>query len=183
MVAHIKKVNHELIIRVKFDKLKKLTYMATINYLERKGALVLYKADLRAGEQKERALYFSPDLPYWIENHLDMQPKDRHKHLLPSEQVEEIFDQFVRGHHMGRNDMKKLEPVGQHVWEFKTEDVRVFGYFYRKQIFIAVCGEMRKKLKPANQKYKHFINQVLKFRNSIDLDEPKYMEEELYGLI
>ncbi len=153
--------------------------MATINHLETKNKLVLYDANLKSDEQKQRLLYLSPDLVRWFDDDLVYQGKDWDKYFTPIEQVEEVFDQFVRGHpDMGRGDMKKLNPKGKHVWQFKTRDVRILGYFYRKNVFIAVCGAMRKDLCPSS-KYNPLKERIINFRKNIGLDEPLYMKEKL----
>ena len=162
--------------------------MATLNHLKTKGKLLLYEADLAPKEQKQRLLYLSPELVEWFEDFLDLQPRDRHKQLEPSEQVEEMFDQFVRGHHMGRGDLKKFEPLKQGVWAFKPLDVRIFGYFYRPNVFVAVCGQMKKSLKgnkkkSTNQRYKTYIDKTIGFRKSLGADDPAYEEGDLNDLV
>ena len=147
----------------------------------------MYELQLEAGDTV-RSLYLSPELAAWIDDYLVYQPKDRHKHLEPVEQVFEILDRYVKGRAMERSEMKKMEPIGEHVWAFKPQDVRIFGYFYRPKVFIAVCGEMKKNLVPTkgkttNQLYKPFRQKVLNFRDGIDLDQPKYMKEGLHGLV
>ena len=156
--------------------------MATINQLLAKDELILYEAELEPHMMPERLIYLSSELAAWIGDVLDLEEMDRGRDLDPSEQVESILDQFVAGHHMGRSELRKLEPLGNGIWEFKPTDVRIFGYFYRKSFFIATCGEMKKKLKKRSD-YQPYINKALASRDSYDLPPPSHLDGDLYDLI
>ena len=69
-------------------------------------------------------------------------------------------------------DRRLLDPVGFHTWELRTPDVRVFGWLPARRHFIAVSGEMKRRLKPSS-KYTPFIQGVVAFRDALDLDAPK----------
>jgi hypothetical protein len=73
-------------------------------------------------------------------------------------------------------DYKKLDPLRQHVWELKTPDVRVLGWFAKKRYFVAVCGELKDKI-PKAKMYAPYVQSVVNFRENLDLDIPKAVIE------
>jgi hypothetical protein len=67
---------------------------------------------------------------------------------------------------------RKLEPHAEHVWELKTIDVRLFGWLATKGTIILVCGTLKENVK--NYKlYAPFIQEVIAFRDALDLNPPK----------
>lgn len=91
------------------------------------------------------------------------------------EQVEQaLYDTVMKRPMRYGQDDRKLDPLIHHVWELKTEDVRLIGWFPCRATFIIVRGEMRKNLKPFSR-YKPLIQDVVTFRNSLDVDEPKML--------
>lgn len=90
--------------------------------------------------------------------------------------MEQAFYHYAIGRPLfyGR-DRRKLDPLMRHVWELKTPDVRIFGWLPKPRHFIAVCGEMRRNLKPA-AKYQPHIERVVQFRDALELDHPKFLQ-------
>ena len=145
--------------------------MATTITLEKSGALVRFEAALRVYEFPDRSLYMAPIFRDWLDGPLYNAPKVRGRPLTPYEQVDEIFTRFVAGRRLYLNsDFNKLNPRPEHVWYMKTPDVRVFGFFHRRRIFIAVCGGLKGDVKG---KYKHFLRDVVGFRTALPLNAPK----------
>lgn len=62
--------------------------------------------------------------------------------------------------------------LSPNVWELKTEDVRLFGWFPQRAHFIAVCGSLKNAIRKARD-YAPFIQKVIDFRTALELDEPK----------
>lgn len=122
-----------------------------------------------------RYIYAAPGFASWFQDVLPTLPTNRGRNLSPPEQVNEGFYEFVVGHEMiYGEDCRKLEPVGEHVWELKTTDVRVFGWFPRRSTFVAVAGAMKKNLKKFKN-YQPFIASVVTFRDALPLDDPKLL--------
>ncbi len=71
---------------------------------------------------------------------------------------------------------KDLMPMKDEVWEMKTADTRVFGWIYRPRIFIAVFGDYADLYKGKMRKasYEAAKQRVLKHRDNLDLDAPKF---------
>ena len=147
--------------------------MATLENLEKSGVLARHSPDLEYWEMPERFITYTKDFGIWLEKTLRQADTKRGRNLSPYEQVEQIFYDFVIGNPMAYSvDYRKLDPLGQHIWELKTEDMRVFGWFVRKRHFLVVCGEFKDKI-PRAKFYKPYIQRVCDFRAALPLDEPK----------
>lgn len=147
--------------------------MATLDQLVHKGDLVRYEAALEADEQPERFIYCSPKFEDWVLNVLGGLERDRGRDLTPLDQVELAFFEFIVGRPMvyGRTH-RKLEPFPSHIWELKTDDVRLIGWFVARATYIVVAGTMRKSL-PRFKDYRPFLDSAEVFRSGLDLDAPK----------
>lgn len=136
--------------------------------------MIRYEPPLEVGEFPERRVYVSEDFEDWVCDVLPNVSRDRGG-LAPHEQVDELLNEFVLGrplaYEVGR---KVLDPVTNYVWELKTADVRVFGWFPKKGTFVAVCGELKKHLTKRID-YDPHIKSVVGFRDNLDLDPPKYI--------
>lgn len=69
---------------------------------------------------------------------------------------------------------KPLVHIHDGVWELKTPDLRVFGWFYRKDCFIGHVANHTEIVKKYRLYHGH-AGEVARFRDSLALDEPKYV--------
>ncbi|MDP3161036.1 MAG: hypothetical protein Q8N31_13530 [Reyranella sp.] len=152
-----------------------MTYMATIGDLENAGKLIGHDADLESHEFPTRWIHLAPQALAWLTTVLPSESADGGRKISPYEQVEQIFYEYVIGRPMAyARDRKKLNPVGYHVWEFKTPDARLFGWLPKRRHFIVVCGQMKRHL-TNNKDYAPYVEKVVHFRSTLDLDEPKFL--------
>jgi hypothetical protein len=162
--------------------------MATIEELEHNQTWLRHKPDLEDWELQERCLLLSKCWQTWQTNKLKPASRIRGRDLSPFEQVEQLFYEYVVGKPLVYGvHRRKLEPVGLHIWELKTEDVRIFGWFIMQRHFVAVCGEFKAKLskevlnKSTNKLYQPYIENVRDYRSNIPLDEPKLTTAVAYN--
>ncbi|AUN33298.1 hypothetical protein [Niveispirillum cyanobacteriorum] len=95
--------------------------------------------------------------------------------LPPIEQVTQRFHDFVTGRPLVYNQgAKNLDPMVDGVWELKTHDVRIFGWFAAPSCFVAVNGALRSAL-VSHARFTPFIEEVTQLRNNLPLDEPKFI--------
>ena len=97
--------------------------------------------------------------------------------LKPTLQVVDAMAYFMRGEHITAGDeFSILRPAhGMHgVWEMRTTDVRIFGWFPVKDIFICAEGDQAGFIKSHNL-YQGYRNSTIRKRNQLDLDEPKFI--------
>jgi len=161
--------------------------MATLHRLVATGTLVPITVPLDNKELPERLIYGFPDFQHWLDNDL---PKLETGRLRASESPEEQLD-FMMYKWIARKEnnydrmFKDLMPLKDEVWEMKTADIRVFGWLYKPLIFIAVFGDYADLYKGRNVKasYEQAKRKVLKHRNNLDLDAPKFTPGAFHDLV
>ena len=72
---------------------------------------------------------------------------------------------------------KPLNHLSEGVWELKTADVRIFGWFAVKDCFIGTDGDLKRNIIDRNL-YRPYAEQAARFRSLLDLDEPKFVTGE-----
>lgn len=147
--------------------------MATLEDVCAAGLLFRFDTELDVGEEARRWLYVTPEFDRWLATELPTLPRDRGRNLAPLGQLDVLFHDFIVGFPMVYDvDRRRLEPQISNVWELKSEDIRVFGWFVTRGHFVAVAAAMRKDLKPA-ARYRPFIDRVCAVRAALPLDEPR----------
>ncbi len=137
---------------------------------------------LEAHELPNRRLYASPDFVRWLDAELpELEGDTVDADLSPIEQVFALFHKYVVGESFGSDRrFKKLSGTpNHHVWELKTDDVRVFGWVPKKDVYICCYGDLKLSIETL-KKYGRYIAQTKFFRDHLDLDEPKAIEGERY---
>ena len=66
-----------------------------------------------------------------------------------------------------------MKPEDHGIWSIRTHDLRLYGWFYEKAIFILAAIEEKQELKENPSKYDAAVSKCVKFRDELDLDEPK----------
>jgi len=161
--------------------------MATLDILvnDRK---VLHRitVPLRRGESPERLIYGLPEVIRWIREDVPKMTTGRLKAAqTPSEQLDDILHRWTAGKQIPyRRHLNDLMPGADEVWEFKTADLRIFGWLCAPRVFIAVRGGYADWYKPpAKLSYETARKEVLVARTKLDLDEPKFATGEYDDLV
>lgn len=143
------------------------------------GLLREHFPDLERWEMPERHMYCTPEFDNCI-SAIAPAPRVRGRNLTPHDQVEQLIYEYIVGLPMAYGvGYRKLEPLGQHIFEFRPLDVRIFGWFAEKRHFIATAAELKDKLDSKKQKkstnalYKPFVDGAVSVRNALPLDAPK----------
>jgi hypothetical protein len=101
--------------------------------------------------------------------------------LSPHEQVFASFDEFASGEPF--NDDRRFKSLNRtpdlSVWEFKTDDVRIFGWIPCRDCFVATFGDLKDKIETM-QLYGTYMAKTHFVRENLDLDAPKYLESKDY---
>lgn len=151
--------------------------MATIDELRKNGQLIDVTTPLNHREMLDRKLYATPEVVEWITEQLPNIEQMVDSDIKPNEQLRSILRQYLTGKPLIQNRMfKKLSPATNDVFQLKTPDLRIFGWFLKKDEFIATAINSMENVKKYDL-YHGYINEVVRFRENIDLDEPKC----LYG--
>lgn len=157
--------------------------MATIPDLLHSGAIFKLDAELDHDEQELRILYTSPKLKTWIENALPNITSLFGTEIDPLEDFVAFHADYASGLPLVfERDFKAfqkrpLAPLGDGVWYLKTRDTRIFGWFFAKDCFIGVVADTTERVK-RHELYQGYRKEVIRFRDALPLNEPKYITGE-----
>lgn len=152
--------------------------MATLVELDRRGELFKLDPALEANEQEWRMIYTSPRLKDWLEGVLPSLVSHWQQELSPLQQVDALVEEFCSGTTLCFGpQFKPIQHVKGGIWELKTPDVRVFGWFHVKDCFVGWRGEAAEHVKRYNLYY-GIAGEAARYRDLLDLDEPKFIAGE-----
>ena len=147
--------------------------MATIITLEKQGVLQRYDAVLGSRELETRRFYGSTRLVKWIGEELPQLGSSGNIEVSPAEQLDELLRKYVSGSVLTyRHSFYPLTPLKDSVWELKTADLRVFGWFHAVDCFIGFAADTAQRVKD-HKLYSGYLGEVVRFRKSLALDQPK----------
>lgn len=152
--------------------------MATLLHLAGSGHVIKIDPVLGLRELELRRIYLLPRAHKWLAEVLPDTDSDRNIQETPSEQVDALIYEFCSGKPLpvGRR-FKALVHLGDGVWELKTADIRLFGWFTQKDCFVVSdCNSKYNVLK--SNMYRGYCEQAVRLRNALDLDEPKFVTGE-----
>jgi hypothetical protein len=122
--------------------------MTFSNLIER-GLLVRIEVPLEPREQETRLLYGTSPFIAWLDERLRLaEPSPLLADVTPREQLDNLFYMFVSGRSLAYSRQFRYIKAEKHaVWELKTPDFRIFGWFPLKDCFIATFGDWADKIK------------------------------------
>jgi hypothetical protein len=114
----------------------------------------------------------------WLANTLPTLESDWGIERTPTQQLDSLVGVFASGEVLCfEQQFKPLGHLGEGVWELKTPDLRVFGWFPQRDCFIADRADLASRIKQ-HHLYRGYVGEVVRFRNDLDLDEPKFLTGE-----
>lgn len=150
--------------------------MATIYNLIRREELIKFDANLGPRELEERQFYAIPRVAEWMSTNLPELGAAWKIEQSPAEQVDELLHRFCSGQLLQIDwTFKSLNHLGNGIWELKTADIRIFGFFNRQDSFIATDVDEKQRILDLKL-YKPYCEQAMRFRTELDLDEPKFVD-------
>jgi|GEM_PF-687075 len=152
-----------------------LTYMATLRGLDDAGALFKIDPGLPPGVQPERLIYASPRLVKWLDEVLPGLHSDLGVEQNPQEQMAILFEGFCAGTELAYGPgFHELIPSDKSIWELKTPDLRVIGWFAARDCYIAFVADTANRIKD-HHLYGGYRDEAERFRDQLDLDAPKFV--------
>src|SRR5215470_10356483 len=149
--------------------------MATLLDLERTGAVSRIDPELNPRIQELRLIYTSPGVQQWIEQVLPTLESTWKVEESPIEQLTALIEIFCAGDTLSFGwQFNPLRPHRNGVWELKTADLRMFGWFSAKDCFVVAAAVMADRINDHGP-YARYDGRVLGFRDDRDLDEPKFI--------
>ncbi|MCK5385371.1 MAG: hypothetical protein KAJ29_07305 [Alphaproteobacteria bacterium] len=151
--------------------------MATLKQAVSNEKILKFKAKIDVGELENRCVYVSQEAHKWCFSSKQLGEKTPN----PSawKDVNAVLSEFVEGQNLllGSEirrllllpEIKRLRHVKDDIWEIKTKPpdaVRIFGWFYKQNIFIVSHCEYRKNLK-SFKAYQPHIKKVIDFSDEL----------------
>lgn len=148
---------------------------------------LLQKIDgrLDASEQEQRLLYATPRAVQWMNDKLeDLDADGYHDNTQsPTEQADDLFYRFVSGGVIEKDwPPHVMRPPREGVWELRTADLRFFGWFWRKGVFIISAVDQAERCKKFSL-YTGYRRQCIKDRQDFGFDEPSFVNGELSDVL
>ncbi|RYF10718.1 MAG: hypothetical protein EOO77_20930 [Oxalobacteraceae bacterium] len=159
--------------------------MATVKELsDAEGPLDLYEPTLGFRQQALRLVYVGVKVMPWISEHLPEAITDQRTEIQPIEQLDDLLNSFCAGEPISiERQIKLLRHWDGGVWEMKTLDLRLFGWFPQIDTFICNSIDFATRVKRLNL-YAGYRGEVIRFRDPLPLDEPKFIQgDDPHGVI
>lgn len=150
--------------------------MATLIELE--NASKVFKIDPALGprEQEWRNIFVLPDLHQWLVDVLPTLGSTWNIEQSPIEQLDALIATFCSGETLTFGwQFKPLTHLRDGIWELKTADLRMFGWFYMKDCFVGTDANL-KDLIGRLRMYRPYCDQAVRRRERLDLNEPKFIQ-------
>lgn len=150
--------------------------MATLEQLVEGERLIRLGGGLDGHELPERLLYAFPHVVEWLDQTLpDLESELGDGKQSPIEQVDDLFHDFVAGADLSFYERShSMTPDDLGIWELKTPDARLFGWFPQKGAFIIAEADTAFRCKQHGL-YAGYRGSAVRRRDSLDLDEPKFV--------
>jgi hypothetical protein len=150
--------------------------MATLQALVNDESLLWLDPEFPDGEVAHRRIYVTPKAAEWIEKTLPKIRSQWETKITAEEQFWQLVDEFCGGVTISYpQGFHHLRPADAGVWELKTPDLRLFGWFYRKDVFI-ISKPMDANFVKDHDLYRGCRDEVRAFRDAFNLDAPKHVE-------
>src|SRR4051794_15631433 len=146
--------------------------MPTIEDLVEANAILKIEVGLDARDQPLRLLYATPDFTAWLEKILrGAEPPNRLGDATPAEQIDQLFHTFLSGMPLVyTRQFRFIRAEKNAVWELKTPDTRIFGWFMKKDCFVAVFGDWTDLVKD-HDLYRGYRIAIRRLRRELDVED------------
>jgi hypothetical protein len=158
--------------------------MATLSELADQDQVVhRIMVPLGPGKSAWRSLYGSTEFLGWLEKTLPSIPNGAlASPLTPFEQVYALFRDYLIGTPF--LDDRRFHALSRtpdlFVWEFKTPDIRIFGWFVQMDRFVCSFGDSKDDVEKYDR-HGLYMAKTDYFRAKLDLDPPKLIEFKEYA--
>lgn len=149
--------------------------MATILDLVERGHLIKLDAGLSWREQEQRCIYVTPRVRAWLEEELPGKVSSWGIEVPPIEQLDTILRNYCAGYELTFDrQIKPIHHIRFGIWEIKTPDLRLFGWFHLRDNFICTHINLANFIKEHGL-YAGIRDESCRIREDLDLDEPKFI--------
>lgn len=152
--------------------------MATLEELEREKLLIRFRPQrLARHEFEDRQLWCYPEVVEWLLVELPKYEAFYAENQAPQLQARALMKSFVLGHEFIEERMFwKMRPYEDDVFELKSADIRLFGWFVRPKVFVVACCDVFESVHAEKGVHAKHRDSVVGKRSLLPLDEPKYAQ-------
>ena len=146
--------------------------MTTIEELVEANVISRIQVEMHPRDQGLRLLYGTPDFIAWLgELAKGSGPERRLGEATAAEQVDDLFNTFLSGRPLVyMKQFRSIRAEKNAVWELKTPDVRIFGWFLKKDCFAGVFGNWADVIKD-HDLYRGYRIAIRRLRRDLAVDE------------
>lgn len=143
--------------------------MATLASLVEQGFLIPFRPRLVESHRVWRRLWLRPSVIDWLEAVVFDASSFLGNKRRPYEQFDDLMEEFCAGISLNLpRDFHVLRPAEQSVWELKTDELRLFGFFPGKNEFVIVFGDFADRVKD-HDLYAGYRNETVRLRDQMNL--------------
>jgi len=149
--------------------------MATLLDLEGQGLLHRLDPGLGPKQQEWRTITVRTRLKDWMLETLPSLESTWKIEQSPLEQLDALTEVFCSGEPLAfGHQLKPLTHIRDGIWELKTADLRMFGWFTTKDHFLGVDADLTDRIKKLKL-YRPYCDQAVRYRDGLPLDPPKFV--------
>ena len=145
--------------------------MPTIEHLVATGAISRIEVELDGREQAQRLLYGTPGFIEWLGKLINGEESEGHLGQATAvEQIDQLFHSYLSGAPLIPNrQFRYIRAEENAVWELKTPDIRIFGWFMKRDCFVCVFGDWADKVKD-HDLYRGYRIAIRRLRRELGVD-------------
>lgn len=146
--------------------------MPTIADLVDNGAIIKIDVELAPRDQPLRLLYGTPQFIQWLQQLVrGDEPLRRLGQTTAAEQIDDLFHSFLSSETLiFTRQFRVVRAEANAVWELKTPDIRIFGWFMARDCFLAVFGNWADTIKD-HDLYRGYRIAIRRLRRELGIDE------------
>lgn len=149
--------------------------MATLIELDERGLIHKLDAGLSWRQQENRLFYAFPKAQKWMLEALPLEISQHDLEIAPLEQLDAFLCLYCAGDELEfERQFHALRHIDKGVWELKTADLRLFGWFAVKNCFVCTNGNMAYRVK-LHKLYSAYRDEAVRLRDQLNLNEPKFV--------
>ncbi|MBN8952398.1 hypothetical protein [Rhizobium sp. 60-20] len=151
--------------------------MTTFDSLVASEAIVKVEIQLGRKQSPKRLLFATPSFVDWLSERVSRdEPSSLGAVLSPVEQLDFLFYTFVSGKPLIHSRQFRAIRVERNaVWELKTVDFRIFGWFATRDCFVAVFGDWADHVKD-HDLYRGYRLEVRRLRRALGVGDALCVE-------
>lgn len=145
-----------------------------------------YKIELQANEMPEGKIYLKGSVINWLECVLPEAESRRRRMVLPYLQIAELIKRVIVGDSIETDsEDAEVKPISEEkygLFELRTKDVRIVGWFTQRRIFVGAIGFLRDNAADLGD-FEEIKNKVFKAREAAPARFRKFVKGGLRDVI